>query len=91
MEIISMSCNILDIPFLTLKSICKKRKTANARYMIIYLLRNNTILTQEFIGNIFGGRNHSTISVAYLKAVRFRKRELLFREVLDDLENKIFN
>lgn len=64
---------------------CRKKKVVKPRQISIYLLRNEINLSFPEIGNLIGGRDHSTAIYAFEKI----KKELDENEILQDQINFI--
>lgn len=90
MDTIRTVCQKFGCSYFLLKSDCKKSEIVKARYMVIYLLRRYTTFSLKYIGSLLGGRDHSTISVAYSKTVLLIHKNKYFRDELEGLEKQIF-
>lgn len=60
-SIVNAVCNALDLSSEELFGQSKRRKCAWGRAIAFHLLRKTTPLTLKEIGNLFGGRDHSTV------------------------------
>jgi chromosomal replication initiator protein len=69
-----------------------KRKTADlarARQIAMYLCRKHTSSSLKFIGDEFGGRDHSTVIHAISVVEYESKHDLSLKRALDDIENSL--
>jgi chromosomal replication initiator protein len=69
-----------------------KRKTADiarARQIAMYLCRKHTSSSLKFIGEEFGGRDHSTVIHAISVVEDESKLDLSLKRALDDIENNL--
>jgi len=77
---------------LQVSDMTSKRKTkdiAFPRQVAMYLIRNLTGLSLPNIGDIFGGRDHTTIMHAYDKIQELQKQDAEFSKLIRDLTQKI--
>lgn len=58
--IIKIVTEYFKIDFRELITPCRRRNVSYVRHVLIYFLANNTKLAYKFIGEMFGGRDHST-------------------------------
>jgi chromosomal replication initiator protein len=66
--IIKPYLNLFGVTESQVLSLSRKRNIAYCRFICINAVRENTALTLEEIGDYFGGRCHSAIHHAILKA-----------------------
>lgn len=60
-EIIERSCYFVNISKDQLVGRSRKREIKDSRHMVAFLITEHTILTLKQIGEILGGRDHTTI------------------------------
>lgn len=70
-NIIDVVCKVLDIPLDEFNSASRLSHLTRARAIAAYFLRRDTILTLAQIGEVLGGKDHSTI-LYHLKRVEER-------------------
>lgn len=66
-EIMEAICTYFNITARDLKSSKRYKSLSTARQMLIYLLKQYTMMNLQDIGALLGGRNHSTIIYSYDK------------------------
>lgn len=59
-DVVSKVCNYLHVDQRMLESKVRKREVVYARQLCMYIIRNTTNHTLKFIGERFGGRDHTT-------------------------------
>lgn len=60
-RIIEKVASYYSITETQMKSKSRRRQVVTARHLCIYFLRLNTQLSLKYIGNLFGGRDHTTV------------------------------
>jgi chromosomal replication initiator protein len=77
-----------NVTFAELQRKSRKREYAEPRQVAMYLLAKYTTMTLKAIGDMFGGRDHSTV----IHAQRAVERDLystVYRDKVLNIENKI--
>lgn len=77
---------------LTIDDLCSKRRSrdiARPRQMAMYILRNHTDLSLPKIGEVFGGRDHTTVMHACDKIADEIVKNDSLRDTLDDILKSI--
>ncbi len=72
-----------------LQSSTRKREVVIARQLSMYLAKNHTNSSLKAIGDNFGGRDHSTVIYSCKTVQDLMDTDLLFREVVFELEKKV--
>lgn len=65
------------------------KQIVQARHVCMYLMRELLGLKYKKIGQIFGGKDHSTVMNAILKVEKMLKSDSLFHIAIEDLKSKI--
>ena len=66
----------------------RNREVARARQVAMYLIRELTQLSTTRIGEMFGGRDHSTVMYACDKIQEMEEKDASLKRELDDLRSK---
>lgn len=85
---------VADYYKITIEDLKSKKRTANINYprqIAMYLCRMTTEETIVKIGLEFGNRDHSTVLHSYEKISNELKTNLLLKETLEEIKNKIVN
>lgn len=83
--IISAVCEVLGLSEQILKGRIKLRRFGDARFITIVLLKKRAGLTLEEIGEVLGGRNHTTARYGLHKAQDLLATEQGFRNKMRDV------
>lgn len=67
----------------------KTEQIANARHVAIYLIRNTLDISLKQIGDIFSGRDHTTIMHSVTKVDKMLKTDDQTKEVVTELKKRI--
>jgi chromosomal replication initiator protein len=76
------------------EQLCSKRKTAEivrARQIAMYLCRKYTHSSLKTIGDLFGGRDHSTVIHSISIVEEQSKLDLGMRRSIDEIESSLKN
>jgi len=81
--------NYYNIKVSDLESPNRSRNINYPRQIAIYLIRNNTDLSYPQIGELFGGRDHTSIMHAYEKVSNDIKTDKNLSATIDDISRKM--
>ena len=90
-EIIKAVADMFDVTVEDIKGSKRDNKTANPRQIAMYLIREMTGATQEAIGQMMGGRHHTTVINALEKVESAKASSPEMAETLETLRNKLTN
>lgn len=79
-KILRAVADFYEVKLDEIASRCRKKKVVKPRQVAIYLLRNESSLSFPEIGNVVGGRDHSTMIYAFEKI----KKEIKENDLLND-------
>jgi chromosomal replication initiator protein len=81
----------LKIPVETLFGKTRKRSIVIARQLSMYLAKTMTDKSLKNIGEVFGGRDHSTVIYSIKTVQDLMETDTFFKETVLELEKKIKN
>ena len=87
--ILKYVCAHFDVDQATLRGTQRNRGVAQARHVAIYMIRNMTNLSQDDIGKLFGGRDHTTIMHSLRLVEQRLKTDKAFAETIKELKTNI--
>lgn len=87
--IIDVVSEHFNIPLTELKSSKRSARITNARQIAMYLCRTMTDAPLKAIGNLLGGRDHSTVNHGVDKVEREAKEDETLRNTLEIIRKKI--
>ncbi|MBP7680082.1 MAG: chromosomal replication initiator protein DnaA [Saprospiraceae bacterium] len=82
-------CEHLKIPVEKLQGQTRKRNVVIARQLSMYLAKNLTNRSLKSIGEMFGGRDHSTVIYSCKTVQDLMDTDTIFKETVSDIEKKI--
>jgi chromosomal replication initiator protein len=85
----NLVANHFELPVEKLQSKTRKRSIVIARQLSMYLAKNLTNKSLKFIGDNFGGRDHSTVIYSCRAVQDLMDTDLIFKDTVADLEKKI--
>ncbi len=88
-EIIDVICAHFNLTKRDLQSEKRCQSLSIARQILIYLLRQYTIMNLNDIGNLLGGRNHATIIYAYNKISKLVISNEKMKTILKNVEKML--
>lgn len=88
-EIMAKVSYELQITSSDMKGKCRKRETVEARQIAISFIFENTDLSLQKIGNIFGGRNHATVIYSKNTFDDLYATDKLFKIKVDNIKSKL--
>lgn len=89
-EVIKCIANFYDIPDKFLLDKTRKKEIVHARQIAMYILREDFNTSLPFIGQKFGGRDHTTVLHACEKIKRELKNNERLREELKYLKDQLY-
>ncbi len=87
--ILNVVCDYFGFTKETLLSKTRKREIVQARQIAMYLCRNMTGASLDFIGHQMGGKNHATVLYACNTVCDLMATDKSFRQYIGDLEKKL--
>ncbi len=78
-----------DLPVEKLGGKTRKRQIVIARQLSMYLAKNLTDKSLKNIGEMFGGRDHSTVIYSIKTVQDLMETDLVFKDTVSELEKKI--
>ena len=84
--IIATVCSFYQVELSDIRSEKRSRKIAQPRQVAMYLVREMTPLSTTRIGELFGGRDHSTVMHACDKVSRDIKEDPQFAQIIENLK-----
>ncbi len=78
-----------SVPVEKLGGKTRKRQIVIARQLSMYLAKNLTDKSLKAIGEMFGGRDHSTVIYSIKTVQDLMETDLVFKDTVSDLEKKI--
>jgi chromosomal replication initiator protein len=69
----------------------RQQAIANARQIAMYLCREMTTLSLPKVGQLFGGKDHTTVMYAFRKVESMMKERLYFYNQVTEIHNSIKN
>ncbi|MGM0508401.1 MAG: chromosomal replication initiator protein DnaA [Fusobacteriota bacterium] len=88
-KIINVVSKHYDIPVEQMKSKRRKKRIAKSRQVAMYFLRNMLQLPFAAIGDIFGGKDHTTVMHSVSKIEKEKKEKKFFEKDLAMLRERI--
>lgn len=89
--ILDVVSNHFEVSLQDMKSGCRKRAILRARQMSMYLMTHYTKMSLEKIGELFGGKDHSTVTHSHQVIQNLIDNESRTNDEMDFLINKIIN
>ncbi|MFN7181900.1 MAG: chromosomal replication initiator protein DnaA [Planctomycetota bacterium] len=90
-EIMDVICTHFNITIRDLKSEKRYKSLSIARQLLIYLLKQYTLMNLSDIGALLGGRNHSTIIYACNKISKLLTTDERIKNILKNVETMLKN
>lgn len=87
--ILSVITEEFNVSLEDLKSASRRREISLARQMGMYLMRQHTDLSLPRIGEVFGGKDHTTVLYSCEKLTQLRKRDNKLNQTLIQLSERI--
>lgn len=87
--ILKAATEIFNISIEDLKSNSRRREISQARQVAMYLMRQYTDLSLPKIGELFGGKDHTTVMYSCEKISQLRNTDPNLKQTLDRLSDRI--
>ena len=87
--ILQAATETFNISIEDLKSNSRRREISQARQVAMYLMRQYTDLSLPKIGEIFGGKDHTTVMYSCEKIAQLRNTDPKLKQTLDRLSDRI--
>ncbi|MFN3927794.1 MAG: chromosomal replication initiator protein DnaA [Pseudanabaenaceae cyanobacterium] len=88
--VLKVVCETLNIALADLVGSCRRRDISQARKIAMYLLRQHTTLSLQKIGEVLGGKDHSTVVYSYDKIVQQQTHDPELALLLRQLSDRIY-
>ena len=88
-EIIKKVSEITEIPIQILMSPTRKRKVVEARQIAMYFMLTLSRLTEEKTGEIFGGKDHSTVNWARKVVTNLKEVDKNYKNLFDEIKSEL--
>ncbi|MFQ5447228.1 MAG: chromosomal replication initiator protein DnaA [Saprospiraceae bacterium] len=85
----NLVADYFDVPVDKLGGKTRKRQFVIARQLSMYLAKNLTDKSLKAIGEMFGGRDHSTVIYSIKTVQDLMETDLVFKDTVSELEKKI--
>jgi chromosomal replication initiator protein len=85
----NLVADYFDVPVEKLGGKTRKRQFVIARQLSMYLAKNLTDKSLKAIGEMFGGRDHSTVIYSIKTVQDLMETDLVFKDTVAELEKKI--
>ena len=85
----SLVAEYFDVPVEKLGGKTRKRQIVIARQLSMYLAKNLTDKSLKAIGEMFGGRDHSTVIYSVKTVQDLMETDLVFKDTVSELEKKL--
>ncbi len=85
----NLVADFFDVPVEKLGGKTRKRQFVIARQLSMYLAKNLTDKSLKAIGEMFGGRDHSTVIYSIKTVQDLMETDLVFKDTVAELEKKI--
>ncbi len=85
----SLVAEYFDVPVEKLGGKTRKRQIVIARQLSMYLAKNLTDKSLKAIGEMFGGRDHSTVIYSIKTVQDLMETDLVFKDTVAELEKKL--
>ncbi|ESA38383.1 chromosomal replication initiator protein [Leptolyngbya sp. Heron Island J] len=88
-SVIDIVSEVLSISVDDLKSNSRRREISQARQIAMYLMRRHTDLSLPKIGEVFGGKDHTTVLYSCDKIAQLVKKDLNMAQTVRELSDRI--
>ncbi len=88
-SVIDIVSEVLNIPVEALKGNSRRREISQARQVAMYLMRKHTDLSLPKIGEVFGGKDHTTVLYSCDKITQLIKKDLNMAQTVRELSDRI--
>jgi len=77
---------VYDVPYKLMNTKTRKREVVEARQVAMYYLKSLTIMTLREVGELFGGRDHSTVIHARQTVEDLMATDKAYRAKIEEVE-----
>jgi chromosomal replication initiator protein len=77
---------VYDVPYSLMNTKTRKREIVEARQVAMYYLKSLTIMTLREVGELFGGRDHSTVIHARQTVEDLMTTDKAYRAKIEEVE-----
>lgn len=88
-SVLDIISEVFSVPIDDLKSNSRRREISQARQIGMYLLRQHTDLSLPKIGEVFGGKDHTTVLYSCDKIAQLIKKDLNMAQTIRELSDRI--
>lgn len=88
-SVIDIISEVFSIPIEDLKGNSRRREISQARQIGMYLMRQHTDLSLPKIGEVFGGKDHTTVLYSCDKIAQLVKKDLNMAQTIRKLSDRI--
>lgn len=88
-SVIDIISEVFNIPVDDLKGNSRRREISHARQIGMYLMRQHTDLSLPKIGEVFGGKDHTTVLYSCDKIAQLVKKDLNMAQTVRELSDRI--
>ena len=88
-SVLDIISEVFSVPIDDLKSNSRRREISQARQIGMYLLRQHTDLSLPKIGEVFGGKDHTTVLYSCDKIAQLVKKDLNMAQTIRELSDRI--
>lgn len=88
-SVLDIISEVFSVPIEDLKSNSRRREISQARQIGMYLLRQHTDLSLPKIGEVFGGKDHTTVLYSCDKIAQLVKKDLNMAQTIRELSDRI--
>jgi chromosomal replication initiator protein len=87
--VIAVVAEVFDVSVEDLKGISRRREISFARQIGMYLIRQHTSLSLPKVGEVFGGKDHTTVLYSCDKIAQLRNTDPTLAQTLRQLSDRI--
>ena len=89
MSVIDSVSGVFCVSFDEIKGNSRRREISQARQIAMYLMRQHTDLSLPKIGEVFGGKDHTTVLYSCDKIAQLVKKDLNMAQTVRELSDQI--
>ncbi|MEG4283465.1 chromosomal replication initiator protein DnaA [Microcoleus sp. A006_D1] len=87
--VIAVVAEVFDVSVEDLKGVSRRREISFARQIGMYLIRQHTTLSLPKVGEVFGGKDHTTVLYSCDKIAQLRNTDPTLAQTLRQLSDRI--
>lgn len=88
-EVMTIIAENFNVPIEELKGASRRREVSTARQIGMYLMRHHTGLSLPKIGEVFGGKDHTTVMYSCDKIAQLKENDASMAQTLRQLSDRI--